>query len=268
MSIKVISPFNRSRLECENMENKIQFNQLLYKTIVLTCLCVMNLYISVASAAVCEHTIVSEWNNGFVATIRITNDQNTSIGNWSVSWGYDNAVINTSWSANISGSNPYTATAVHWNQLIHPGQTVEFGFVGSKTVPNTAITKPTLGGSVCEPRPTPTPNPSPSLGPDLCGDTWEALTVSGLVNDDQIEISWNAGWSGNYIGPIGNTVITDHFFGYCGPLGTFPPLELIITDDAGYSCIIDRPAAFTTTITCSKVVTPTPTLGPSPTPVA
>ena len=41
-----------------------------------------------AQAAKCEYIVSNEWNTGFVATIRITNDSATTINNWSVNWDY------------------------------------------------------------------------------------------------------------------------------------------------------------------------------------
>src|SRR5688572_11667207 len=73
-------------------------------------------------AARCDYVIQSEWGNGFVAAVRITNDTSTAINGWSVSWNYTDGSRRTgSWNANISGGNPYTATGVGWNDRINPG---------------------------------------------------------------------------------------------------------------------------------------------------
>ena len=82
-----------------------------------------------AEAAVCSHVISNEWNSGYTAAIRITNDGSTAINGWNVSWQYNANRVTSSWNANLSGSNPYTATNLGWNGTIQPGQTVEFGTV-------------------------------------------------------------------------------------------------------------------------------------------
>ena len=86
-----------------------------------------------ASAATCEYLIANEWNSGFTANIRITNTDSAPINGWEVSWGYTDGSSRTSgWNANVSGSNPYTATPLNWNSTINPGQFIEFGVQGSK----------------------------------------------------------------------------------------------------------------------------------------
>jgi len=103
-----------------------------------------------AYAARCEYVIQSEWNSGFVAAIRITNDTNTAINGWSVNWSYTDGSKQTGgWNANFSGSNPYSASNVGWNGNINPGQTAEFGVQGNKGAQNSAAAKPTITGSVC-----------------------------------------------------------------------------------------------------------------------
>jgi len=103
-----------------------------------------------AYAARCEYIIQSEWNSGFVAAIRITNDTNIPINGWSVGWSYTDGSQRTGgWNANFSGSNPYAANNVGWNGTINPGQAAEFGVQGNKGVQNAPAAKPTITGAVC-----------------------------------------------------------------------------------------------------------------------
>jgi len=96
----------------------------------------------------CTYVISNEWNNGFTGAIRIKNNRTTAINGWSVNWSYsDGSVITSSWNANLTGTNPYSATAISWNSVIQPGQTVEFGFQGTKTVATAAV--PVVTGSAC-----------------------------------------------------------------------------------------------------------------------
>jgi len=101
-------------------------------------------------AARCEYIVTNEWNTGFVASIRITNDANTAINNWSVNWAYsDGSVRTSSWNATVVGNNPYGATGVGWNNTINPGQFIEFGVQGNKGVINSPAQKPAVTGAVC-----------------------------------------------------------------------------------------------------------------------
>lgn len=100
-----------------------------------------------SAEAACSHVISNEWSSGYTAAIRITNDTNAAISGWNVSWQYNSNRVTSSWNANLSGSNPYTASNVGWNGSIQPGQTVEFGFQVDKN--GGSAESPTVTGSVC-----------------------------------------------------------------------------------------------------------------------
>lgn len=100
-----------------------------------------------SAEAACSHVISNEWSSGYTAAIRITNDTNAAISGWNVSWQYNSNRVTSSWNANLSGSNPYTASDVGWNGSIQPGQTVEFGFQVDKN--GGSAESPTVTGSVC-----------------------------------------------------------------------------------------------------------------------
>lgn len=104
--------------------------------------------LSTQAYAGCQYVIDSQWNNGFGAKIKITNDGTTAINGWNVSWRYsgDNR-ITSSYNATLTGSNPYSATNLSWNNLIQPGQSVEFGFQGSKGA--AAAEVPVITGTGC-----------------------------------------------------------------------------------------------------------------------
>lgn len=101
-----------------------------------------------AQAAICSYTVANEWNSGFQGSITITNDSTTAINGWTVGWQYTNNKITSSWNATLSGSNPYSATALDWNKNIQPGQSVSFGVQGDKNS-TAAAEKPTVTGTVC-----------------------------------------------------------------------------------------------------------------------
>lgn len=90
--------------------------------------------------------ITNNWGSGFTGAIRITNPGNSTINGWNVSWTYAGSTrLSSSWNANVSGSNPYSASNLSWNASIPPGQTVEFGIQGN----HSAAEIPVITGSVC-----------------------------------------------------------------------------------------------------------------------
>lgn len=97
----------------------------------------------------CTYVVSNQWGTGFTAAIRIKNNRTTSINGWSVNWNYsDGSRVTGGWNANISGTNPYNAVNVGYNGTIQPGQTVEFGFQGTKPANlNAAI--PVVTGAAC-----------------------------------------------------------------------------------------------------------------------
>jgi len=120
----------------------------------VTALGLLALHSTSSYAARCEYLIQSEWNTGFVAAVRITNDTSTAINGWSVNWAYTDGTTRTGgWNANISGNNPFTATGVGWNDRINPGQFIEFGVQGNKGVANSPAQRPSIGGAVCASQP-------------------------------------------------------------------------------------------------------------------
>ena len=97
----------------------------------------------------CSYVVTNDWGSGYTASIRIKNNGTSAINGWSVSWNYNEpSRITNSWNANLTGSNPYTATGLSWNSIIQPGQTAEFGFQGTKN--NGAAPVPVVSGSVCK----------------------------------------------------------------------------------------------------------------------
>jgi mannan endo-1,4-beta-mannosidase len=99
--------------------------------------------------AQCSYQLNSQWSNGFTAAIRIKNTTTTAINGWNVNWQYtDGSKITGSWNATLSGSNPYSAKNVNWNANIQPGQTVEFGFQGSKPAGSAEV--PVVSGNICQ----------------------------------------------------------------------------------------------------------------------
>lgn len=96
--------------------------------------------------ATCEYLISSDWGSGFVAGIVITNNGSETINGWEVSWDYSgNTQVTNGWSAELSGSGPYTASNMDWNGTIAPGSSVEFGFQGTGSAETPEVT-----GDICD----------------------------------------------------------------------------------------------------------------------
>jgi hypothetical protein len=96
----------------------------------------------------CVYSVTNDWGNGFTASIKITNTGSNTISGWSVSWRYTDARrVTNLWNGVVTGSNPYTVTHLDWNKTIQPGQSVEFGFQGTKSVGTAAV--PAVTGNLC-----------------------------------------------------------------------------------------------------------------------
>ena len=82
--------------------------------------------------------------------MRITNEGVAPLNGWRVEWQYAGGDrISGAWNTQFSGNNPYTAASLGWNAVIQPGQTVEFGFQGTKPE-GIAAEVPTVMGAICE----------------------------------------------------------------------------------------------------------------------
>ncbi len=94
--------------------------------------------------ATCTYTVTNNWGGGFTGEIKVTNDTAATVNNWSVSWQEANASVTNAWNATLSGSNPYTATALSWNATLASGASATFGFQANGTAG-----APKVSGSLC-----------------------------------------------------------------------------------------------------------------------
>jgi|SRR5690554_2974253 len=99
----------------------------------------------------CSYVISNSWDGGFTGAIRITNQGTSAINGWNVSWSYSGSTrLSGTWNADVSGSNPYSASNLSWNSTIQPGQSVEFGFQGTFQGSDSGdLETPQVTGSVC-----------------------------------------------------------------------------------------------------------------------
>lgn len=82
---------------------------------------------------VCEHIVTNDWGSGFTAVMRLTNAGDAVITDWRVCWEYARDVnVNHIWNIGDFIIDPYCATGSAWNSTIYPGQSVEFGFMGTR----------------------------------------------------------------------------------------------------------------------------------------
>ena len=104
--------------------------------------------VATSAQAACQYQVTGQWSTGFTASIKITNDGTSATNGWNLSWQYagDNRVTG-GYDAIFSGTNPYTAKNASWNGSIQPGQSLTFGFQGTKGA--TAAEIPTLTGTLC-----------------------------------------------------------------------------------------------------------------------
>lgn len=102
---------------------------------------------SQGAAASCVYKISNEWNTGLTGEIVITNSSTAAVNGWTVGWQYATNRVTSSWNANFSGNNPYSASNLGWNGTLQPGQSISFGFQVDKRGGNAEV--PTLTGSIC-----------------------------------------------------------------------------------------------------------------------
>jgi endoglucanase len=127
-------------------------------------------------AGVCQvGYTMSQWNNGFTADVKITNNGSSAIQGWTLAWSFANGQqITGSWNAtvsqsgaNVTASNP----ASNWNGTIGAnGGSASFGFQATHTGTNAVPTSFTLNGVACNsgtvtPPTTPPPTTPPPTTP-------------------------------------------------------------------------------------------------------
>ena len=84
--------------------------------------------------------------------MQVTNQGNTSVRNWQLTFQMEQAAINQSWNGNFrpqrqsSGSSTqYAVTPLDWGRIIEPHQTRDLGFCANKLGSNYRPTRVTVG---------------------------------------------------------------------------------------------------------------------------
>jgi len=106
------------------------------------------LCVSQSVLAACTYKVSSEWSNGLVGEITVTNNSNSAVNGWNVGWQYANNRVSSSWNAAITGGNPYTASNLNWNGNLQPGQSATFGVQVEKNGGSAEV--PIIMGSLCD----------------------------------------------------------------------------------------------------------------------
>ncbi|TDB90216.1 hypothetical protein E1264_05555 [Actinomadura sp. KC216] len=105
-------------------------------------------------AATCSvsYRVVGTWEQGFQATVRITNLGDGAIDGWTLGFEFpDGQAIVQLWNGSQVQSGPsVTVTSADWNRAIPPAGSAEFGFLGRQDGgANSAPSRFTLNGAPC-----------------------------------------------------------------------------------------------------------------------
>jgi cellulase/cellobiase CelA1 len=86
------------------------------------------------------YVVSNQWNNGFTATVTVTNSGTTATHAWTVTWTWPGGqVITNSWNATESHSGAAeTFASQSFNGAIAPGGNTSFGFQASYSGSNPA----------------------------------------------------------------------------------------------------------------------------------
>ncbi|MGY4642462.1 glycoside hydrolase family 6 protein [Cellulomonas sp. URHB0016] len=93
----------------------------------------------------------NSWNNGFTASVKVTNTGTAALSSWNLGFSFANGQkVTQGWSADWSQSGTaVTAKNAAWNGTLAAGQSVDIGFNGSHSGTNNAPTAFTLNGAPC-----------------------------------------------------------------------------------------------------------------------
>ncbi|MFC0527435.1 glycoside hydrolase family 3 N-terminal domain-containing protein [Phytohabitans kaempferiae] len=105
-----------------------------------------------AGAASCtfRYAVSNQWQNGFVAEVRVTAGP-APVNGWTVRFGFPgNQAITNSWNATVTQSgSQVSAVNQGWNASVPAGGSVTFGFQATYSGTNAAPTSATVNGTAC-----------------------------------------------------------------------------------------------------------------------
>ncbi len=105
-----------------------------------------------ASTCTVRFSTASDWGNGYLGTIDITNSGPSAIDGWTLTYTWPTAWqrVDGGWNANWEQTGrTVRLTNLDWNGRLEPGAGASAGFVGGYSGPNIAPGAFTLNGTVC-----------------------------------------------------------------------------------------------------------------------
>ncbi|MEW5858446.1 MAG: cellulase family glycosylhydrolase [Cyanobacteriota bacterium] len=80
-----------------------------------------------------ESALQTDWETGFCVNMRVTNQGNTSIENWRLTFQMNQAAINNTWNGSfLPQGSQYVVTPAEWGRTLQPNQTLDLGFCANK----------------------------------------------------------------------------------------------------------------------------------------
>lgn len=166
------------------------------------------------SWASCSYTITNNWGSGYTGEITVTNNTSQTVNNWSVSWK-DAGTISNSWNANLSGTNPYTASDMGWNGTLAPNASASFGFQGTGSA-SVAV----VSGSLCGAT-TSSSSSKSSVASSSSSKAASSSVVSSSVSSSKASSSSSSVKSSSSSAPsTSSLVLQENQSGFCGVDGT------------------------------------------------
>ncbi|RKS68831.1 serine/threonine-protein kinase [Actinomadura pelletieri DSM 43383] len=104
-------------------------------------------------ACAVSYRIVGTWDQGFQASVRITNLGSGAIDGWTLSFEFpDGQTITQLWNGGqVQNGSSVRVTSADWNRAIPPNGTADFGFLGRQNGANGAPSRFVLNGDECRP---------------------------------------------------------------------------------------------------------------------
>jgi endoglucanase len=98
-----------------------------------------------------QYVVNSDWGNGFVSTIVITNQSSTAWSNWTLNWSFGgNQQITNLWNGNHTQQGQQVqVTNAAWNGTVNAGGTVTLGFQATYQGANPTPTQFQVNGVSC-----------------------------------------------------------------------------------------------------------------------
>ena len=104
------------------------------------------------STCAVRFSAASDWGNGYLGTIEVTNTGINPIDGWTLTYTWPTGWqrVDASWNANWeqTGRN-VRVTNLDWNRHLDPGGSASTGFVGGYSGPNILPGAFTLNGTIC-----------------------------------------------------------------------------------------------------------------------